>query len=274
MQNAKTTSSVENKVGAAVATDHPICSQVGVTILREGGNAADAAIASTLCLGVVNPTSSGIGGGAFILVHSIARKANDMDSNGSGSSPPFEDARTRPDRLRDRNVVRDSIPTKSHSPTQNRKVTEFIDCRETAPKASTYDMYKSNSTLSTVGGLSVAIPGELRGLELLHSRFGKLPWSNLVRPAMELARDGFQVGPHLAKSIKEKEKYIRSMPNLGHLLTKNNDGVTLLKEGDTMVRSQYAKTLEAIMNGGGDVLYHGDIASMLAKVRAELDLFI
>ncbi len=88
------------------------------------------------------------------------------------------------------------------------------------------------------------------------------------------ARDGFKVGPHLAKSIREKEKYIISMPHLGYLLTKNNDGVTLLKEGDTMIRIQYAKTLEAIMSGGGDVLYHGDLASMLAKVRAELDLFI
>jgi gamma-glutamyltranspeptidase/glutathione hydrolase/leukotriene-C4 hydrolase len=51
-----------------VAADHSRCSQIGRDILYKGGNAADAAVATTLCLGVVNPVSSGLGGGAFIMV--------------------------------------------------------------------------------------------------------------------------------------------------------------------------------------------------------------
>jgi hypothetical protein len=113
-------------------------------------------------------------------------------------------------------------------------------------------------------GLAVAIPGELRGLELLHYRHGSISWEKLVRPAMELARDGFIVNTHLAKVIQQKKDYIRKMPNLGHMLTKNNDGVTLLTEGDTMIRSQFAKTLEEIMYGGADAFYKGDMANMLA----------
>lgn len=113
-------------------------------------------------------------------------------------------------------------------------------------------------------GLAVAIPGELRGLELLHYRHGSISWEHVVRPAMELARDGFRVNTHLAKVIQQKKDYIRKMPNLGHMLTKKNDGVTLLKEGDTSIRSQYAKTLEEIMYGGADAFYEGDMANMLA----------
>ena len=104
-------------------------------------------------------------------------------------------------------------------------------------------------------------------MELLHYRHGSLPWADLVRPAMELARDGFRVEAHLAKVIQEHKTIILKRPNLAHSLSRSNDGVTLLKEGDTMTRSQYAKTLEAIMLGGTDALYRGDIAQMLAKVR-------
>lgn len=251
-----------------VATDHPICSQVGVNILQIG-NAADAAIASALCLGVVNPTSSGIGGGAFILIHSDAKEAKGDDIE----SPLFEDARSQQSRMKDRIMTARNNPesnssdkAKQYTPSQKRRVTEFIDCRETAPRRSTFDMFeKLPVEASTLGGLSIAIPGELRGLELLHHRHGSLDWEKLVRPSFILARDGFIVGPHLAKAIKEKEKYIRTMPNIGHILTKNNDGVTLLKEGDIMIRSQYAKTLEAIMSGGSDALYKEDLAGMLAK---------
>ena len=61
---------MENVRHGAIAADQPVCSRLGVAILRDhGGNAADAAVAAALCLGVVNPASSGIGGWAFILMH-------------------------------------------------------------------------------------------------------------------------------------------------------------------------------------------------------------
>lgn len=52
----------------AVATDDGRCSRIGIDVLREGGHAVDAAVAASLCLGVVSPASSGIGGGAFMLI--------------------------------------------------------------------------------------------------------------------------------------------------------------------------------------------------------------
>jgi gamma-glutamyltranspeptidase/glutathione hydrolase/leukotriene-C4 hydrolase len=62
----------------AVATDNQICSQIGVNILDQGGNAIDAAVAAKLCLGVVSPASSGIGGGGYILIHSASSNTQEF----------------------------------------------------------------------------------------------------------------------------------------------------------------------------------------------------
>jgi gamma-glutamyltranspeptidase/glutathione hydrolase len=68
-------------------------------------------------------------------------------------------------------------------------------------------MFITNSTipetLSTIGGLAVGVPGELRGWEMLHTRHGKLPWKMLFDPAIHVARNGFKVNVDLAKAISE-----------------------------------------------------------------------
>eukprot|EP00984_Skeletonema_dohrnii_P023122 scaffold12205_cov115-Skeletonema_dohrnii-CCMP3373.AAC.7 len=275
LMKLENTHSIENKTNGAVATDHQICSKMGVSILEDlGGNAADAAVTTALCLGVVNPSSSGLGGGAFILIHSDAPMLK-KDS----ATPPFEDARSAETKMKERRRTNEMQQTentsystpaeanviiKEHSPSQRGKVTEVIDCRETAPMNATFDMYEALPESSTLGGLSIAVPGELRGLELLHYRHGSLSWSEVVRPAMELARDGFQVSNYLAKAIEEKKEYFGMMPDLAYTVTKDNDGVTPLKEGDIMKRKRLAKTLKLIMERGGEVLYEGDLAKMLA----------
>ena len=254
-----------HKSNGAVATDHEVCSKMGVSVLRElGGNAADAAVTTALCLGVVNPSSSGLGGGAFILVHAYALELN-IDSS---AMPPFEDERSEETKMKERRRIATEeadVIINDHSPSQRNKVTEVIDCRETAPMNATYDMYEAlPPESSTLGGLSIAVPGELRGLELLHKRHGSLLWEDVVRPAMELARDGFQVSKYLAQLIDEKKEYFSMMPDLAHMLTKDNDGATPLEEGDIMKRNQLAKTLKLIMERGSEVIYDGDLAKELA----------
>ena len=143
------------------------------------------------------------------------------------------------------------------------KVTEVIDCRETAPAAASYDMYVDGEgdgpadDASTTGGLSVAVPGELRGLELAHYRHGSLPWRDLVRPAMELARDGYLVSRHLAQDVKDNAESILRFPHLASALSRDNDGVTLLTEGDVLKRPRLAETLERVMRDGADAVYTG-----------------
>ncbi|CAG8696966.1 12328_t:CDS:2 [Gigaspora margarita] len=90
---------------------------------------------------------------------------------------------------------------------------DFIDCRETAPKAATYDMYKKHHTLSAIGGLAVGVPGEIRGMKLAHEKYGKLPWKRLFEPSIKLSRYGFPVPPELALRLKSYRKVILSTPS-------------------------------------------------------------
>jgi hypothetical protein len=152
----KSSSTLERLKNGVVASDQAICSKIGLAILRDyGGNAIDAAVATALCVGVVNPVSSGLGGGTFILIHSDSpAKTYDL--------PPFHDKRDG----------------SSEAMSKNGVTTEVIDAREIAPAASTTDMFlNADENASVFGGLAPAVPGELRGLELAHARHGHLPWS-------------------------------------------------------------------------------------------------
>lgn len=68
-----------------------------------------------------------------------------------------------------------------------------IDYRESAPASASEDMYRDNVNGSIFGGLAAGVPGELRGLEFAHEKFGALPWHSVVEPAALVARDGFIV---------------------------------------------------------------------------------
>src|SRR4051812_27130713 len=76
---------------------------------------------------------------------------------------------------------------------------EFIDFRETAPAAAFEDMYKNNEAASLEGGLASGIPGEVRGLQRLHTNYGKLPWATVIQPAVKVARKGWRVNEDLVK---------------------------------------------------------------------------
>ncbi|THU77285.1 gamma-glutamyltranspeptidase [Dendrothele bispora CBS 962.96] len=195
----------------AVATEVKECSQIGVEIMKEGGNAVDAIIASTLCIGVVAAYHSGIGGGGFMM---------------------------------------------------------YIDFRETMPALGNETMYNDSPdpTASTVGGLSVGVPGELRGWETLHQRHGKLPWKRLFEPAIGVARDGFVVNVDLAGQLNaEVYPFLLSDPLWAEVYAPNG---TLLEEGDTCYRKRYAETLQKLADNGADAFYTGDIADNIVDAAA------
>ncbi|XP_078585959.1 glutathione hydrolase 1 proenzyme-like [Branchiostoma floridae x Branchiostoma japonicum] len=192
----------------AVVSDAALCSDIGTDILKNEGSAVDAAIATVLCQGVVNPQVSGIGGGGFMVV-----------------------------RLRDKSA-------------------SVIDFRETAPSAATRDMFHNKLSQVNVDGLSVAVPSQLRGLELAHQKYGKLPWSQVISPVVELARNGFAVTEELADALSSIG--IDNMSGDFKKVFAPND--RLFTAGQKMTRSDLADTLEQVAENGADVFYTGPIA--------------
>ncbi|KAL5523970.1 hypothetical protein ACEPAG_8143 [Sanghuangporus baumii] len=201
----------------AVASENVVCSEIGVDVLKDGGNAVDAAIATTFCIGVANLFSSGIGGGGFMTVR----------------IPP-------------------AFPSASSE-------VWSIDFRETAPALANKTMFVNDPNASMFGGLSVGVPGEVRGLAEAHSRWGSLPWPRLVQPSVELAA-GWNVGKELGKRLPWFAELIFKDPVWTAIFAPNG---TILGEGEVVRRTNYSRTLAAIASEGADAFYKGEIADAI-----------
>jgi gamma-glutamyltranspeptidase/glutathione hydrolase len=209
---AEQSRAVEARRGMVVCASPP-AADVGVAILKAGGNAVDAAVATAFAMAVSYPVAGNIGGGGFMLVH-----------------PPG------------------GRPT-------------CFEYRETAPAAATADMFVKG--LDPYGHKVVGVPGTVRGMELAHKRFGKLPWNQLLEPAIRLAADGFSLEPWTASSLNT---LIAGTPNhaeLRRVFGKPDGG--LWEPGDRLMQPDLAKTLRLIAGGGPDAFYTGPVADLIAS---------
>ncbi|GFG33537.1 hypothetical protein Cfor_03444 [Coptotermes formosanus] len=143
---------------------------------------------------------------------------------------------------------------------------QTLNAREVAPKAATETMFNGNSTLSTVGGLSVAVPGELMGYWEAYEKYksGNVEWRELVQPTIDLCREGIIVTPYLARLLEQKEEDIKRSVTLSEILI-NNDTKSVWKEGDKYKRLKLAETLELIRDFGASVLYNGTLTESFVK---------
>ncbi|CAO3664093.1 unnamed protein product [Rhizopus stolonifer] len=139
---------------------------------------------------------------------------------------------------------------------------EFIDFRETAPAAASKDMFVHDPILARIGGLSVGIPGEIRGLELAHKRHGKLPWATLFEPSIRLADDGFETTDLLSIRIEQSQSWMSDMVEWTDVYYKNGKPA---KKGDVIRRPKLAQTLDKIAKNGANIFYEGEIAESLVK---------
>lgn len=88
---------------------------------------------------------------------------------------------------------------------------ETLNAREVAPLSAHRDMYNDTATSSSEGGLSIAVPTEVKGLWELHKKYGKLPWAKVIEPVVEVAEKGFRVNNYLATVLTSREDKIRSI---------------------------------------------------------------
>jgi gamma-glutamyltranspeptidase/glutathione hydrolase len=121
------------------------------------------------------------------------------------------------------------------------------------------------------GSLEVSgVPGELRGLEYLHKGYGKLPWAQVMQPAIDVARNGFTVTQDLVNQEKSAiaggPNFLVQDPSFAIDFAPNG---TLLGLNETITRKRYADTLETIAKHGADAFYTGPIANATIQALQE-----
>ncbi|GJB79208.1 gamma-glutamyltranspeptidase [Aeromonas caviae] len=211
-----------NLEGGAVAAPDQYGAQVAADILKKGGNAVDAAVATAFTLAVTYPEAGNIGGGGFMTL--------------------FVDGKPY-----------------------------FLDYREVAPKAATRNMYLDEKgevieNLSLVGARAAGVPGTVMGLWEAHQKFGKLPWSELLTPAIGYAKNGFKVAA-------KQYQYRNDAQGMFKTATNFNDYFGNMKVGELFKQPEMAQTLERIADKGVSEFYQGKTADLLvAQMQADKGL--
>ena len=198
-----------------VVSSNTVASQVGVAILKKGGNAIDASIATAFALAVTHPEAGNIGGGGFLVF---------MKASGEATT---------------------------------------IDFREKAPLAATPNMFldsdgKLIENSNHDSSKAIGVPGTVAGLYLAHQKYGKLPWRELVQPAVDLAKKGFIMPWGLYLDATTLINRFKENQFIGNYFKAHKDKVT--KPGEIWKQPALAKTLELIRDKGQDGFYKGEVA--------------
>jgi len=144
-----------------------------------------------------------------------------------------------------------------------------LDFREKAPLAATADMYLDEEGRVTdagvIGHLASGVPGSVAGMETAWRRFGTLPWSDLLQPAIRLARDGFIIGPGHLASVDDRMEELLRFPSTAAVFLPGGEAPA---PGSLFRQPDLARTLEAIAMDGAAAFYTGWIAdSTVAQMK-------
>jgi gamma-glutamyltranspeptidase / glutathione hydrolase len=146
--------------------------------------------------------------------------------------------------------------------------TFIIDSREKAPATATADMFAGmDFTQASTSGISVGVPGALRGISLALSRWGTMTLAQVMKPAIELAEDGFRINPVLAADIVDSGRGVVMTTLQPETAAIFQPGGIPLKAGDLLVQRDLAKTFRLIAEQGPDVFYKGQIAQAIAAAQ-------
>lgn len=209
-----------------VATSQPVAALAGVDILRRGGNAVDAAVATAAMLNVVEPMSTGIGGDAFAIIH-MAKDSRTYGLNASGRAPYAATLEEMQRRVR--TAGQSAIP--------------------------------GNSLLAAT------VPGTVSGWVESVSRYGRLPLSEVLQPAIEAAENGFAVTQQIGQSWIGSERLLASRPDSARTWLLPDGRAP--RPGQVFKNPRLAATLRLIAEGGGEAFYRGPIAEKIVAYSEE-----
>jgi gamma-glutamyltranspeptidase/glutathione hydrolase len=205
---------------AAIASAHPLATEAGFAVLQAGGNAFDAAVAVTAALAVVEPYSSGIGGGGFWLLHRASDRCEVM-----------------------------------------------IDGRERAPLEAQAELYLDSDGevipgLSMNGPLAAGIPGEPAALVHIAEAYGRLPLERVLQPAIDLAREGFEVDAHYQRMARFRLPVLKGYPTAADIFLEHDEVPALAYR---IQQPDLADTLASLAEHGREGFYGGPVARRLVE---------
>ena len=208
-----------------VASVDAMATNVGVEILKQGGNAVDAAVAVGFALAVTHPQAGNLGGGGFMMLRTASGR------------------------------------------------TTAIDFREMAPARASRDMFldkqgNADAKLSLTSHLASGTPGTVAGFALAAQKYGTLPLSTLLAPAIKLARDGIVVNDALADDLATYGKETLINHDNSRAIFYKADGKPYQK-GERLVQKNLARSLQLIAQNGPDAFYKGKIADEIADEMAQ-----
>ena len=215
-------------------TANPRATQAGCEVLNAGGTAADAAVAIQTVLGLVEPQSSGLGGGAFTLYYKASTKQV-LSYDGRETAP--------------------AAATENY-------LRHISDTNQTNPLPTLSSSFSSTKA----SGRSIGTPGAVKMLELIHQDHGQKSWDTLFDPAIQLATNGFGISGRMADAIAgAKNDLLRDPDAAAYFLNADSSPKAL---GTIIKNPDYAQTLSSIAKGGANAFYTGPIAqSIVNKIK-------
>ena len=217
-----------------VVAANPLATQAGCDVLAKGGTAMDAPVAEQAVLGLVEPRSSGLGGGAFML-HYRASTSTVQSDDGRETAPAA--------------VTENDLGHVS-----------------AADQTNPLSNLSASFTSTKASGCSIGTPGVVRMLDLAHQDHGSQPWTVLLQPGIKLATDGFAIGGRMAAAIAGASTDFLRDPAAAYFLDANLKAKPL---GTVIKNPAYASTLASLAQGGANAFYTGPIAqSIVDKIKA------
>jgi gamma-glutamyltranspeptidase/glutathione hydrolase len=222
-----------------VAAMQPLAAEAGAEILRQGGNAIDAAVATALAVGVVEPFMSGLGGIAF-LTYRDATTGKTFGLDGSTVLP---------------RAIRPGM----------------FEVLPDGGRSGVYGWKATKDDAANTGWLTPGVPGMPALIGDAHRRFGRLPWKDLVQPAIRLAEEGYELNHYIAMMFSASYERLGQFPESRKTFFKPNGAPyapAIGGPGDLFVQKDLARTLRLVAEQGPDVIYRGEIAQMIADDMA------